>query len=321
MLPIGDREALLRDEPAEGDVGHARCQDRRVQDAREVVGREVQLGKGHQCDHRDGCGTKPVPTAAARQQHEAHREQGDGQGRDRPGRERVGVHVNQDWHLGTRELHGQQPNHQPVRDHQGRHEDQQMPEAPVPQQDQGGGPAQRHDGRERREQGGGFGDLVQCRRAGPGEPGKHRLVGRLDQVGRADEDVHCGTEDQDREKGPDPSRPTVLPHQRRGLARRTAPHRAATAARVGDVDDAPRRRARSRCHAASSGCAANGALPRQTLRPRPMAVKVIRTEGGPCSAPACVTCWASRWRSSRDRSGFRGDSRWTSRPRCAPPAG
>jgi hypothetical protein len=100
-------------------------------------------------------------------------------GRDRLGGERVRVHLDQRRHLRARKLHEQQPHHDPVGHHQGRQEDHEVAEAPVHHQDHDGAQAQRHDGHEGGGQDGDLRGVGEHRRAGLGDEGEDRLVGRL----------------------------------------------------------------------------------------------------------------------------------------------
>ena len=220
---VGDGEALLRDPPPEGHIGHARGEDRGVQHGREVVGGQQQLGQDHQHQPRREPGTEPVAAPASRQEDEGHRVQRDREGGDRLGGERVHVHVHQHRHGRARKLDEQQPDHDPVGHHQGCQEDHQVAEASVQHQDQDGGDPQGHDGGEGGEQGGQLGRVNKGPSAGPGEPFEDRLVHPLDRVARVDEDVQADADEHHRRQHPDPPGPVVLSGQRRRLTRRTAP--------------------------------------------------------------------------------------------------
>jgi hypothetical protein len=220
---VGDGKALFRDQPPEGRVGHARGEDRGIHHGREVVGGQQQLGQNHQYQSRREPGTEPVAAPASGQEDEGHRVQRDREGGDRPGGERVYINVHQHRHSRARKLDEQQPDHDPVGDHQGRQEDHQVAEASIQHQDQDGGDPQGHDGDEGGEQGDKLGRVNEGQGADPGEPFENRLVHPLDRVGRVDEDVQADADEQHRRQHPDPSGPPVLPGQRRWLTRRTAP--------------------------------------------------------------------------------------------------
>jgi hypothetical protein len=245
---VGDGEALLGDQPPEGHVGHTRGEDRGVHHGRWVVGGQVELRQHHQHQRRRDPDTELVAAPAARHQDEGHRVQGDCEGGDGLGGERVPVHLHQDRQSGTGKLDEQQPDHDPVGDHQGHQEDHQVAEASIHHQDQDGGDPQDHDGGERGEQGDKLGRVSEGRRAGPGEPFEDRLVHPLDHVGRVDEDVQAGTDQQHRRQHPDPSGPAVLPRQRRWLTRRTAPSLPSASGLHGGVVHAPSRGVRCRQH-------------------------------------------------------------------------
>jgi hypothetical protein len=246
---VGDGEALLRDQPTEGHVGHARGQDRGVHHGREVVGGEVELGQNHHHHQsRREPRTEPVTAPATRHEDEGHRVQRDRESGDGPGGERIPIDINQDRNGGTRKLDEQQPDHDPVGDHQGCQEDHQVAEASIQHQDQDGGDPQGHDGGQGGEQGDELARVSEGRGADPGEPVEDRLVHPLDHVGHVDEDVQRGADKQHRGQHLDPSGPAVLPGQRRWLTRRTAPSLPSASGLYGGVVHAPSRGDRCRQH-------------------------------------------------------------------------